>query len=86
MLFLQIREQHNKNHLVLLSCVRKHNALLVEFDEKPVNAMSWASALILFLKTFFGVGNNFYCSVGGKARYFHNREKSFLSKLSLART
>lgn len=45
---------------------------------------SWASPLILFSKIFFC--NNFYCSVGRKARYFYTREKSLLSKLSLART
>lgn len=38
-IFFQIREQRNGNHLVLLSCERKYDALLVEFDEKPVNAM-----------------------------------------------
>lgn len=31
---------------------KQYNALLVEFDEKPVNAVELGTALILFSKTF----------------------------------
>lgn len=38
---------------MLLSCERKHNALLVGFDEKPVNAMELGMTIDFVFEDFF---------------------------------
>lgn len=67
----------------MLSCERKRNALLVEFDEKPVNAMELGMTIDFVFEDIFFFGNNFYWSVGGKGKVLsHQREKSPLKAVT----
>lgn len=38
--------------MLLLWKRKQYDALLIEFDEKPIMQWSWVSALVLFFKTY----------------------------------